>query len=270
MGRRACLTGPALLALALGACVQTGDLGRPKRSDWSESAALATGSILAQARGEPVSAFILTDDEGELRDRAWRFLTPAHERAFFERILSELTRTRILPASAHPADPSAYHRTLLSEDRRSPHSAYRRLSEDVAADGRLVTPVAAAAARVLAADRVRIQSLRHVQELAHGEAANAAARVAENLCLIAWIDHEALLRVRSYRYALEHLVVEAPQAEAVRVERSLAWLGAQLEPLRALASSLPADAPCSGALATAAIVVETVVVREPRPGLIVK
>ena len=73
------------------------------------------GLVAAEARGEAVSWFMLTDDERTLRDRAWRFLMPAHEKAFFQRQLAELARTRILPRLVMHHDERAYLRpaTLL-------------------------------------------------------------------------------------------------------------------------------------------------------------
>ena len=263
------LRGAALLiGLPLAACVQAGDLGRPKRSPLYESAAGATGTAAAVLRGEQVSGFILTDDEQELRDRARRFLMPAHERAWFETMLAELARTRILPLDARPADPRAYHEALMSEARRSPLSAYRRIAEDALADGRLVRPFAKVAARVLAADGVRVRSLSYVAELGRGEVADAAARVAENACLIAWVGHQTGARARSYRYALEHLLIEAPQGEAARVERALAVLAQDRDALGPVLAVLPPEPACWGALT--AFVVEEVVAPAPRPGIVSK
>jgi hypothetical protein len=93
------------------------------------------------------------------------------------------------------------------------------------ADARLIEPFASTAARVLAADGVRLRSLAHVHELSPREAENAEARVAENRCLIAWVVAGLGSRQRSYRYSLEHLVIETPQADAVPVEGALQSLG---------------------------------------------
>src|SRR4051812_43878224 len=85
---------PAALAAALSACAETGDFGRPKASVWNDVVLPVTGSISAQARGEAVSSYPFTDDEDELRRRAWRFIAPAHERSWFERILADVVATR--------------------------------------------------------------------------------------------------------------------------------------------------------------------------------
>jgi hypothetical protein len=223
-GRR---TGLAALALtlALGACVERGDFGRVKtHSAWNEAVS-AAGTLSAAARGAPVSRFAFTDDEEEMRGRAWRFLTPAQDRRWFDHVVAELVATRIVPPEAFAEDITAYHRGLLAADARSPASSYRRLGEDAMADARLIEPFASVASRVLAADGVRLRSLAHVQSLAPADIANAEARVAENRCLIAWVVAGLGSRQRTYRYALEHLVIETPQADAVPVEGAMQVLG---------------------------------------------
>ena len=212
----------ALTALLAG-CVERGDFGRPKPSVWNDVAATA-GTLSATARGDAVSLFPLTDDEAELRGRAWRFLAPAHERAWFDRVLAELAATRIGPADVAADDPTVYHRALLSEWARSPTSLYRRLSEDASADTHLLPPIALVAARVLTADRVRLRALDWARDLSPGDIAHATARVAENRCLVAWIRFGLDRRFFRYRYALEHLVIETPQGDAVPAERALTRL----------------------------------------------
>jgi hypothetical protein len=213
-----------LLALAPAGRTQTGDLGRPRPSFWNDLILHPAGSLAAQVRGEPVSRYTFTDDEDELRDRAWRFLMPAHERSWFEAIIADLVRTRVLPRGLHPVDRTAYHHALMSGPFRSAASRYRRLSEDAVADLKLIGPFAARAGRVMAADRVRLRSLSHVRDLGEEQAHHAVARVAENRCLIDWVRHETFGRLVAYRYALEHLVIEAPQGEAVATARTLKGL----------------------------------------------
>jgi hypothetical protein len=244
-----------LLAPLVAACAQTGDFGRPVPSTWNALVA-TTGSVAAVGREEPVSGFALTDDETELRDRAWRFLMPAHERASFAALVANMTRSRVLPASWHPSDPAIYFEALAPA--RSPASRYRRLSEDVVADGRLLPPFALVAARVVAADGVRLRSLPFVQSLDQAQVRDAAMRVAENRCLVAWVRYEAGARAAAYRFALERLVVETPQADAVGPERSLVFLDERrgtleglLPPGAAALCGFPAE-PLPGALAALA------------------
>jgi hypothetical protein len=182
--------------------------------------------VLLPAAGAPgprglVFAHPFTDDEEELRNRAWRFVMPAHERAWFDAHVSGLVRIGVLPASAHPADPSSYYRALMSEEFASPASRFRRLGEDAEADLRLIDPFAATATRVMAADRVRLHGLVFVRDLTEAEIYDAAVRVAENRCLIAWVRDELVARTQDYRYALEHGMIAMPQHQAVGAERAI-------------------------------------------------
>ena len=214
----------ALAAFAvLTGCAQTGDFGRPAPSAWN-ALVEGTGGVAARLRNGPVSSFALTDDETELRDRAWRFLMPAHERAAFAALLANMTRARVLPTAWHPSDPVSYHGALTDGPARSPASRYRRLSEDAVADARLLPVFAALAARVVAADAVRLRGLPFVQTIDDGQVRDAAMRVAENRCLIAWVRHEAGARSAGYRFALERLLIETPQADAIGPERAIAGL----------------------------------------------
>jgi hypothetical protein len=235
------------LGLALAGCAETGDFGRPKSSLWNDVVLPATGSLAAEARGEPVSRYIHTDDEDELRHRAWRFIMPAHERSWFEAIIANLVRTRVLPLELQPADRTAYHHALMGGPLRSPASRYRRLSEDAFADAKLIAPFAVIASRVIAADAARLRSLAHVRDLDEAQIYHAVARVAENRCLIAWVRHETLVRLESYRYALEHLFIEAPQNEGIAAERSLVKLAVHRQTLDALIGPPVPEVLCASA-----------------------
>lgn len=224
---------PVALLVLLAGCAQEGDFGRPKASAWN-SLVETTGTLAAREREEPASDFPLTDDERTLRDRAWRFLMPSAGRDAFTDLLANLTRSRLLPPNWRSSDPAAYHDTLMDGAFRSPVSRYRRLSEDIGADARLIPQFAALAARVKEADALRLRSLPFVKALDDHDIRHAAMRVAENRCLIAWVRLETGLRSGRYRYALEHLLIEVPSPEAVTVERTLAALDGRrpiLDPL---------------------------------------
>ncbi|ABY29342.1 hypothetical protein [Methylorubrum extorquens] len=227
-----------LLALLLGACAQEGDFGRPAPSAWN-SLIETTGTVAAYERGTPASAFPLTDDERVLRDRAWRFLMPADGHAAFSDALANLTRARVLPPRWRHDDIPAYHNDLIAESFRSPYSRYRRLSDDAVADGRLIPIFAAVAGRVFEADGVRLRALPFSKSLDDRDVRQAAMRVAENRCLVAWVRLETSLRVARYRYALEHFLIEMPGREAASAEQALAFLEGRRELLDPL---LPPDA----------------------------
>lgn len=237
--------GRAIRALPFGltlgllvSCAQQGDFGRPKAGAWN-GLIDATGTVVAGERGSPASSSPLTDDEQDLRNRAWRFLMPATTHEAFLDIIANLTRARVLPPSWRPHDPARYHDALLAEDIRSPVSRYRRLTDDVVADARLIPPFAALATRVADADARRLRSLPFAKTLDDGDVRQAAMRVAENRCLVAWVRLETGERLDAYRYALEHLFAEAPDPGAAEADRALAMLSAR-RPL--LDPVLPPDA----------------------------
>ena len=222
------------LALALlGACTQVGDFGRPRAGAWN-GLVDTTGSFATRERGRFVLDAVLTDDEQALRDRAWRFLVPTGARAAFIDRLAQLAGAHAAPPDWRPDDPGGYYAALTDEPSRSPVSRYRTLGEDASADARLIPALAALAARVNEADAARLRSLPFARTLDDGDVRQAASRVAENRCLIAWVRLESGLRLERYRFALEHLFAEAPGPDAVAAERALAMLSARrrlLDPL---------------------------------------
>jgi hypothetical protein len=232
MTRLAALGG---ICLCLASCApDIGDLGRPRPSVLNDTIYPTVGSFAALARGEQVSFFHLTDDEQELRNRAWRFIMPAHERSWFLRQLQELARTRILPVSAQDVDPRSYFAALTSGSFRSEYSRYRRLAEDATADAQLIPAFRQAATRVAASDVVRMRVAETSPAIEPPKPERAAARVAENEGLVAWVRERLRHRVASYRWALDNLVVEMPAREAIMAERAILLLEAELGRIEAL------------------------------------
>ncbi|WP_332684336.1 hypothetical protein [Bosea sp. (in: a-proteobacteria)] len=231
--RRAAL--PAILSSLLLAGCTTGDLGRPRPNFFSDQLVPGMGDWAARFRGEASSWFHLTDDEQQLRARAWQFVMPTHERSSFERQLSSLAHARLLPAQAQAGSVSDYHRALVSGAFASQVSRYNRLAEDAGADRALLGPFRANAIRVVNADRARLRTLG-ASALVSAEAHDPAQeRVIENEGLILWVCERLGFRLASYRYALDNLVVEMPSREAVRAERAIMALEAEV----GLACKLP-------------------------------
>jgi len=219
-----------LLGLLASACT-TGDLGRPRPTVWSQVIAPEKGFWAATARGEAASYFRITDDEEQLRDRAWRFIMPAHERSDFQREVSNLASYRILPVAAQSSAISDYFGGLTAGAYASQASRYSRLAEDTNADRLLIGPFRANAMRVVAADRVRMRALEGSALVPAEKQDPALARVIENEGLILWVCERVGFRIESYRYALANLVVEMPSREAIRAERSIMALEAEAAPL---------------------------------------
>lgn len=212
----------AACAAALGGCAETGDFGRPKPTFWNDTAGPLMGKGMATLREEPVSWNLLTDDEQELRNRAYQFLMPAaRDASAFQRQVADLATKRVIPGSMVPKDPTLYHASMKSSADVSPRSRYQRLREDIENDRLLLGPFVAVACRVQEMDVIRIKALEKMQDPGANEAAQARARVAENEALTAWVFEETVYRLGSYRYSLENLVIESPDRDAIKVERVL-------------------------------------------------
>lgn len=219
-------------ALILTACTATdGDLGRPRPTVWSQIMAPEAGFWSATARGEQASYFRLTDDEEQMRDRAWRFIMPASPHSVFQGEVSNLAHSRIVPVANQSTDVSDYFRGLTSVSFASQASRYNRLAQDSNADRLLIGPFRANALRVVSMDRVRMRTAESSPDIAPGKQEPAMARVIENEGLIFWVCERLDFRIRSYRYALANLVVEMPSREAVRAERAIMALEAEAAPL---------------------------------------
>lgn len=221
----ACLS----LPLLAGAC--TGDFGRPRQDVFTQVLAPQAGFWSATFRGEAASHFRFTDDEEQLRDRAWRFVMPGHERSVFQARISDLAHARILPAQMQSSAKSDYFNALTGGSFASQASRYARLAEDANADRLLIGPFRANAMRVVAADRVRMRAAESSPDVASFQLDPAYARVVENEGLILWVCERVGFRIESYRYALANLVVEMPSREAIRAERAIMALEAEAGPL---------------------------------------
>lgn len=220
-----------LTGLAAGACNTSGDFGRPRADLWNDTILPQVGFRAASYRGEAASPFRMTDDENQLRDRAWRFVMPASERDYFEREVSALVYARVLPVDKQSMAISDYHRALTSGSYVSQASRYNRLAEDANADRLLISPFRGNAARVVAADRVRLRMVDGSPLVPPDKRDPAFARVVENEGLILWVCERVRFRVESYRYALANLVVETPSREAIRAERAIMALEAEAVPM---------------------------------------
>jgi hypothetical protein len=223
----------ALLAAAsISACTATtGDLGRPRPTVWTQLIAPEAGYWSATFRGEEASYFRLTDDEEQMRDRAWRFVMPASPHNVFQGEVSNLAHTRILPVAAQSTDVGDYFRGLTSISFASQASRYNRLAEDANADRLLIGPFRANAGRVVNMDRVRMRTAEASPDVPADKQAPAMARVIENEGLVFWVCERLDFRIRSYRHALANLVVEMPSREAVKAERAIMALEMEARPL---------------------------------------
>lgn len=210
-----------LAVLCLGGCVETGDFGRPKTSVWNDTVIAGAGRLSAMSRSEATSSALLTDDEQDLRGRAAQFFMPAQERNAFDNYLAYAAAKRVLPPDAMSFDGQSYWSGLASSVDRSPRARYQRLREDIEADRLLLGPFSAVACRVADTDRLRLAALNRISEPGPEVRKDVVARVDENVLIVGWVRTSVDQREAAYRYALERLVVESPDRDAVKTERTL-------------------------------------------------
>ncbi len=224
-----CLASALLLTLlgaSLGGC-SGGDFGRTRadmRSDdmhrWM--GAEATGSV-----GLKASQFQLTDPERQLRDLAYPLVEPPRSRPAWRSVFGDY---KSLPSPWRQNvvfDRTTYGRTLIDEPHRSFSSRYAQLIEDVRDDITRFEPFFASAIRVIDLDKKRTASMAMVSELSPREKDDAVARMQENSLIVQWVQQCLERRVSAYRWALERLVIQAPDGMASDADRLIGELAAQ-------------------------------------------
>src|ERR1700722_5959384 len=206
-----------------------GDFGRTRESFRNDDMHRWLGLEATSSVGLKPSQFQLTDNERQLRDQAYPVIEPPHSRPAWKVVFGEY-QTIASPWRQKVAfDRTAYGRQLIDEPHRSDASRYSQLIDDVRDDITRFEPFYSTAARVLDLDRKRNASLAHVSQLSPRERADAVARMEENTLIVQWVQQCRERRISSYRWALERLVVQAPDgmaAEADRLLNELAGLAA--------------------------------------------
>ena len=215
-----------LTGLALGGC-SGGDFGRTRADMRSDDMHRWLGAEVTGSVGLKSSQFQLTDNERQLRDFAYPLIEPPHSRPAWKSVFGDY---QPLPSPWRQAvvfDRTAYGRSLIDEPHRSHTSRYAVLMEDVRNDITRFEPFFASAARVIELDRKRNASLRLVSELSVRERDDAVARMEENSLIVQWVQQCLERRISSYRWALERLVIQAPDTIAADADRLIGELAAQ-------------------------------------------
>ena len=203
-----------------------GDFGRTREDFRNDDmhrwlGAEATGSV-----GMKASQFQLTDVERQLRDQAFPVIEPPHSRPAWKAVFGDYQVVASPWREKVAFDRTAYGRQLIDEPHRSHASRYAQLIDDVRDDITRFEPFYSTAARVLDLDRKRNASLAHVSQLSPREHADAVARMEENTLIVQWVQQCQERRISSYRWALERLVVQAPDGMAAEADRLLNELAA--------------------------------------------
>jgi hypothetical protein len=215
-----------LLGLTLGGC-SGGDFGRTRQDFVNDDMHRWMGNEATASVGLRASQFQLTDSERQLRDLAYPLVEPPRSRPAWKSVFGDYA---VLPAPwrQKPAfDRTTYGRQLIDEPHRSHSSRYAQLIDDVRDDITRFEPFFATAAQVLDLDRKRNASLAYVSQLSPREHADAVARMQENTLIVQWVQQCLERRISSYRWALERLVIQAPDNMAADADRVIDELAAQ-------------------------------------------
>jgi len=210
-----------------GGCVLNGDFGRIRPELVGDNMHDWVGRDAAVAVGGPVSEFRTTDQERDLRDRAYALIEPPYNRGRWDSVFREYGLAND-PVNPEPFDRTEYLYKLHKVYRRSEASAYAQIVTDARNDVERLQPFFTVAGRVTDMDRRRTESLVHVSNLNPRERGNAIARNKENKLIIAWVCVALKQRLSSYRYALERLVVAVPASDAAEADRAIGLLATRL------------------------------------------
>jgi hypothetical protein len=217
---------PLLAAAMLCGCAG-GDLGRTRENARTDDMHRWLGIEATASVGLRASQYQLTDKERLLRDLAYPLIEPPHSRPAWKTVFGDY---QPLPAPWRQAplfDRTAYGRILIDEPHRSFSSRYNQLIEDVRDDLTRFEPFFADAVQVLDLDKKRNASLTLVSDLSPRERADAIARMQENTLIVQWVQQCLEQRISSYRWALERLVIQAPDNLAADADRLIGELAAQ-------------------------------------------
>jgi hypothetical protein len=215
-----------LLGATLGGC-SGGDFGRTRPDFRSDDMHRWLGLEVTGSVGLKASQFQLTESERQLRDLAYPLIEPPRSRPAWKSVFGDY---QPLPSPWRQKvvfDRTAYGRTLIDEPHRSHASRYWQLIEDVRNDITRFEPFFASAQRVVELDRKRNAGLKMVSELTPRERDDAIARMEENTLIVQWVQQCLERRIASYRWALERLVLQAPDNIAADADRLIGELAAQ-------------------------------------------
>ena len=226
----------------LSACARpTGDFGRSSTKftithDWVlPLAGFASATLF---RAEMTSRFNYTENEAEMRQRAWALVSPPHHDQWISNIEAEWQRTRILSPLKRHLGKDSYHYRLRRENFISSDARWNRFIEDMISDTNLIDPFYASASRVVHADRSRLAAYRNLQaeqNTRFRDHQNVWGRVQANDDVISWVLVSLDYRYGAYFHTLQRLMVEEPassQRLENRARRALSSLHAAIAATR--------------------------------------
>lgn len=210
----------------LGAC-SGGDFGRTRADFRNDDMHKWIGAEATASVGVKPSQFQLTDNERQLRDFAYPLIEPPHSRPAWKSVFGDYQPSPSPWRQKVVFDRTAYGRALIDEPHRSHASRYAQLIDDVRDDISRFESFFGSAIRVIDLDRKRQASMGYMSALSPREKADAVARMQENSLVVQWVQLSLEQRVSSYRWALERLVLQAPDSIAADADRLVSELAAQ-------------------------------------------
>ena len=216
----------ALGCLVLAAC-SGGDFGRTRADMRSDDMHRWLGGEVTSSVGAHPSEFQLTEEERQLRDLAYPLIEPPHSRPAWKSVFGDY---QTLPSPWRQKvvfDRTTYGRMLIDEPHRSHSSRYAQLIDDVRNDITRFEPFFGSAVRVIDLDRKRTASMARMSGLSPRERDDAVARMQENALIVQWVQQCLERRISSYRWALERLVLQAPDSMAAEADRLIGEMAAQ-------------------------------------------
>ncbi|CCE11841.1 conserved exported hypothetical protein [Bradyrhizobium sp. STM 3843] len=221
---------PALALVLTGTMLSAcsgGDFGRTRADFRNDDMHKWIGQEATASVGIKPSQFQLTDAERQLRDLAYPLIEPPHSRPAWKSVFGDYQPSPSPWRQKVVFDRTAYGRALIDEPHRSHSSRYAQLIDDVRDDITRFEPFFASAIRVIDLDRKRDASMRYMSELSPREKDDAIARMQENSLIVQWVQLSLEQRISSYRWALERLVLQAPDPMAADADRLIGELAAQ-------------------------------------------
>jgi hypothetical protein len=213
-----------VLPLVFGLGCVGDDFGRTRQAFYHQDMHQWVGAEATVALDGYPSNFPLTDDERALRDMAYYFIEPPHSRPAWKGVFGDYDRIHAPWSHKVVFDRTSYGRKMIDEPHRSQASSYQGLMEDVRNDLTMMDQFIPLAVKLNDLDIKRNKALGYIGDLSPRERADAQARMRENVLVVQWAQQCVKQRVSSYRWALERLVIMAPDRMAAQADALIAEL----------------------------------------------
>lgn len=212
-----------LVAIALSGCARpVGDFGRAEDDPLHDAVARTANAL--RSLDQPLSAFNLSDEEREMRDRIWRYLVAPEAYDWFGDSVVELSREGFRVKALKPPAHERYYVWLHDQAYASSAVRYSHLTGDVNADIATMPATFASICAVETVDSQRRTAEAGISNLEPAMKAGVATRQVENETMIGWFTTAVDARYQAYSYALDHLLVETPHPNAIDTDTALSQL----------------------------------------------